>query len=457
MKGPGGRLSPLGLAIVAAILVRVVFVMATRSSQPLIDMVEYHDLAVSMVEGRGYATAQGPTAFREPLYPGFLALIFAAAGAPSVMAVRLAQAGLGGLDVALTYHAMCAVGWGGVALPAAWIVGLYPDRILYASYLHREALLGPLWLIQLIAFATLWKSASLPRAMLAGITVGLGGLCNAVLLATSAAHTLVFLARRSWRTVAAVAVVWLTAAAVIAPWAYRNHVALGHWVWLDTKGGNALWEGNNEGWLQGKPEMAIRQAQWDQMAGMPEVDADRFARSQALRFIRTHPDQALHLWWRKTLQFWRLELLSLFYYKQGYWGNLPVAGLVTLAAIILPVFPILVIGAAAGGVAQWRARATRVVVFLALTHCAACSIFIGGFRYHYPVVPALAAMAVLGWRSRARLRGAYLAAWSVLALAFTLNFADHVAANWDQVRALLGKGGKLDYSDTRSWMKKGLF
>ncbi len=432
-------------------------VLATRDAPALIDMQEYHTLATSLAQGRGYASAHGPTAFREPLYPGFLALVYRLAGTPSVLAARVAQAILGGVDVALAAAAATALGWPEAALPTAWIVALYPDRLLYASYLHREALLGPLWLIQLIAFASLRASPGPRRAALAGLSVAAGALCNAVLLATSFVHTLSLLTRPTRRALAAASVVWVVAVASLTPWAYRNLKVLGHWVWIDTKGGNALWEGNNEGWLQGKAEMEIRQAQWDQMAGMSEVEADRFARSQALRFIRAHPDQALYLWWRKALQFWRLELLFFFYYKQGYWGHLPVAALVTTAVVILPVFPLLVLGACAGVITGWRDRGTRIALALILAHCAACSVFIGGFRYHYPVVPALASLAVLGWRRRRLLRGRALALWVVSALCFSLNFVDHLVANADQIRALLGRGGSLSYSDTRSWMKRGIF
>lgn len=459
MIRPGGsRLPPLGLAVLSAILLRVAIVAATMSAEPLIDMVEYHDLAVSMVEGRGYATAQGPTAFREPLYPAFLATVYRVVGTPSALAARLVQAGLGGLDVALTYAAAATLGWNAAALPAAWIVALYPDRILYATYLHREALLGPLWLVQLVAFSFLWRSKSLWPAVLAGATIAAGGLCNAVLLATSAVYSAVSLVSRHLRRrVLQVAVAWGVAMALASPWGYRNLRVLGAWVWTDTKGGNALWEGNNEGWLEGNAEMAIRQAQWDRMEGMSEVEADRYARAQALRFIRAHPDQALYLWWRKALQFWRLELMPFFYYKQGYWGHLPAGVLAAAATITLPVFPLIVFGAAAGAAATWRQQSTRVVMALVAGHWAACSVFIGGFRYHYPIVPVLAALAVIGWQARERIRGSALAVWGVLALAFALNFVDHVVANWGQVRAMLGRGGKLEYSDTRSWMKKGLF
>jgi hypothetical protein len=84
-------------------------------------------------------------------------------------------------------------------------------------------------------------------------------------------------------------------------------------------------------------------------------------------------------------------------------------------------------------------------------------LFIGGFRYHYPLIPGLALLAVRGWQQRRELRQKAFLLWSVISLLFLLNFVDHVAANWGQVKALVGQGGRFEHSDTRSWMKRGLF
>ncbi len=466
MLEPGGLGKSLpGRAVIAAILLRVILVLLLRDAPALIDMGEYQKLAVSILEGRGYSTEAGPTAFRPPLYPLFLSLVYGVVGTPNILAARLIQAVLGGVEVWLTWRVALLLGLPAMASGAAWIVALYPTRFLYATFLHRETLLGILWLWQILAFLRVNASEKpVGRAVVAGITVALGALCNAVLFATSCALSAVLLFSDSerflkpmLRRMALVGIIWVVGLGTLVPWGIRNQSTLGGWVWVNTKGGRALWEGNNPGWMDGKSEIRIRQEQWDAMADMSEVEAERFAKRQALAFIRHHPGQFLYLSWRRSLQFWRLELLPFFYYKQGYFGDLSGLLVLLLTPVFLLPFPVLLLAAAGGAVLQWRRSGVKLLAFLAAVYWLGTSLFIGGFRYHYPLVPGLAILAVLGWRDRARLVGRRFVLWVVLAALLVLNFADHVGANWNQVMALLGRGGALEYSETRSWMKKGPF
>ncbi len=125
-KGP--FLRPLVRAILVAVILRAAMVLLTRDAPLLIDMEEYHRLAVSLVDGNGYSGPSGPTAFRPPFYPAFLAFVYWITGGPHVLAARLVQAMLGGAEVWLTYRVVLSLGLRGVALPAAWIVALYPSR-----------------------------------------------------------------------------------------------------------------------------------------------------------------------------------------------------------------------------------------------------------------------------------------------------------------------------------------
>jgi len=431
----------------------------TKDAPLLIDMEEYHRLAVSLVDGNGYSGPSGPTAFRPPFYPVFLALVYSITGGPHVLAARLVQAMLGGAEVWLTYRVVLSLGLRGVALPAAWIVALYPSRILSATFLHREVLLGLLWLWQIKAFIALGSSPQKARNVVeAGLSVAAGALCNAVFLVTSLTLSVFALFLKiSARRALHIGAAWLVALVLLVPWGYRNYREMGEWVWINTKGGRALWEGNNPGWMEGKTEMVIRQEQWEEMEGLSEVEADDYAKQQGLRFIENRPGEFLYLTWRRVLQFWRLELLPFFYYKQGYWGALPKVVLAAMGFLLLLPFPVLATAASAGGLSAWKKRSVKLFLLLFLVHCVASSLFIGGFRYHYPLIPGITVLAVLGWQRRSEIRRSKLMIWSVVSLLFALNFVDHVAANWEQVKALLGQGGKLEYSDTRSWMKKGLF
>lgn len=458
-RGEGGTVRFPLKPVLLAVCVRALFVFLVKDAPLLIDMQEYHDLAVSMLSGEGYVNANGPTAFRPPLYPAFLTAVYWLTGGPYALAARFAQCLLGGLEVWFTFQMVAALGLGSAALPAAWFVALYPTRILYTTFLHREALLGILWLAQLLMFSRLasGKPGSCTLVCI-GISIAGSALCNAVMVATSLALSVYYLfTNTSKRTVLCLLGAWAVAIALLVPWGYRNQQVLGSWVWINTKGGRALWEGNNPGWLEGKSEIVIRQEQWDQLSHMPEPEAERFARAKGLEFITSRPGEFLYLTWRRALQFWRLELLPFFYHKHGYWGNVPKGVLVGIGGPTILAFPLLLLMAVAGAVVGFHHRSVRLLVLLFAVHCLASSLFIGGFRYHYPLVPGFAVLAAIGWQRRHHLKQKALLIWAVISLLFTLNLVDHVAANWGQVGALLGKGGRFEHSDTRSWMKKGLF
>src|SRR5690348_16137820 len=85
----------LGLALVT----RVGLVMATRPARLGADPADYDRLARLLAGGHGWghselAAGGGPTAFRAPLYPLFLAAVYKVTN-DSVTAARLAQALLG--------------------------------------------------------------------------------------------------------------------------------------------------------------------------------------------------------------------------------------------------------------------------------------------------------------------------------------------------------------------------
>jgi hypothetical protein len=445
--------------MLAALLVRVLLVALVNNAPLLIDMQEYHDLAVSMLSGEGYTNADGPTAFRPPFYPAFLTAVYWLTGGPHPLAARLAQCALGVVEVWLAYRMVIVFGFSSAAMLTAWVVALYPTRVLYTAFLHREALLGILWLLQVLVFSRFESSKGGVRAaVLTGIVIAGSALCSTVFLATSITLSLFFLfTHPSKRTLSPILGGWALAIVLLAPWGFRNQQALGSWVWVNTKGGRALWEGNNRGWMEGKTEIAIRQEQWNALRGMTEPEADRFARGKALEFIRSRPAEFLYLTWRRVLQFWRLELLPFFYYKHGFWGDVPKGVLGLVGGVVVLAFPGLLVAAVAGGTTCWTNRWVRLLLLLFVTHCLASSLFIGGFRYHYPLVPGLAALAAVGWQRRGELKGRALLIWGVISLLFALNFVDHVAANRGQVRALFGKDGRFEHSDTRSWMKKGIF
>ena len=247
---------------------------------------------------------------------------------------------------------------------------------------------------------------------------------------------------------------------MVAPWTVRNYSVFRSFVPVNTKAGVVLWEGNDEGWLRGETEWDIRRRHWSELEGMDEAAAHRYGMRQARRFVLRNPVGFLYLCWRRFLQFWRLELLFYFYLKMGYWGAVPGWVAAALAPVILGPFPLLLLAAFVGSLGIGRPTGIwAIALILGATQMVGACLTIGGFRYHFPVIPVLAIAAVALPGGVQRLRGDRRAALVVIALTVLacFNWVDHLYANRHQVRALLGApGGRLDDHLTRSWMKRGI-
>ncbi|MBW2968374.1 hypothetical protein KY362_07885, partial [Candidatus Woesearchaeota archaeon] len=65
----------LAIVITIALLLRLLTILISNNNALIYDEVEYYQIATNLAQGQGYSTAEGPTAFRPPAYPVFLAAI----------------------------------------------------------------------------------------------------------------------------------------------------------------------------------------------------------------------------------------------------------------------------------------------------------------------------------------------------------------------------------------------
>src|SRR5262245_18474410 len=94
----------VGLTFLAFVL-RVGFTMAVGAlnAPPVEDALEYHNLALNMLAGKGYTLDGAQIVNRAPAYPVFLALVYAVFGQQPAVA-RIVQALLISLVVPLLYY-----------------------------------------------------------------------------------------------------------------------------------------------------------------------------------------------------------------------------------------------------------------------------------------------------------------------------------------------------------------
>jgi 4-amino-4-deoxy-L-arabinose transferase-like glycosyltransferase len=231
-RGPWGLLlSILGVALA----VRVGLILATRRLPLGSDPTDYDRLARLLAHGRGWgpsllAAGHGPTAFRPPLYPLFLAGVYRLTG-DSTTAARLVEALLGVAGIALLAWIAAHLLGRRVAVIASALAAVYPPLVVYSTAILSEAIFIPLELAAVVAalrarddqqHATQWT-------IVAGTLVGLGVLArpsSVVLLLPLAA---LLGGRASWRRPEAWTRPALLVAAVvvvIAPWLARNEVVM---------------------------------------------------------------------------------------------------------------------------------------------------------------------------------------------------------------------------------------
>lgn len=389
-------------------------------------------LATHLARSGTLVSDDGRMAARMPAYPFFLSY-FAPLGDAGVLAARLTQALLGAVTAGLAaWFAFRVLG-----SRAAWLAGLIvavdPFAILLTTLLLSETLLA---LLLLYAVAAAWTvsqarrwsdvsvthllAASLGLALLKPEALGVVALLliwliffsavrRAAPVSTVAApverpaaaagttagiadrgplppNTAGALPTRRVALLTAASAVLLIAVA-LAAWSQRNREALGVRVWLSTNGGVTLFDGQGPQ-ARGDSDQTFLQ-RIPELAGLNEVERDRWLARAAAEHMRADPARVLRLAGVKFARMW------------SPWPNVAEYRS-SLAGLAGALFSVALYALAAVGL--WRTRRDRAfvtllvipIVYFTLVYC----LFIGSVRYRVPLTPLLAVAA--GARSPAR-------------------------------------------------------
>src|SRR5258706_4475475 len=237
------RHAAIGALLLIAFLIRLTWALLQppQIDERLPDQQEYLELAQNLLKGEGLKFYddrfwQYVRAYRMPGYP-----LFIAAFGASFRLVRLAQVLLDTLTVLATY--LLARHWltKTPSLLAAAAVAFNPFLIYFSALILSETLFTSLliWgLLLLVAH---------PNFLLGGVILALSILVrpSAVALPILMGIIAIFIhntpglipPRRSWFRLPVATSMLLLVIIVLFPWALRNKLTLGHWVWLTTTGG----------------------------------------------------------------------------------------------------------------------------------------------------------------------------------------------------------------------------
>lgn len=431
------RLSFAGRVFVLALVLRLLPVLLTaRLGIGLDDMFQYDMLARSLVAGNGYRwyaqpdlytlshyiqfdlssvpyDPRGiPTSYRAPLYPAFLAPIYAISGLEwRFFAARLAQALLGAALAPLTYWiarrvlsvgAQRAVplppgaGSGRAAKLAAWIVALYPWLILFPLGLATENLFIPLLALAVLALLRADESGSLRDWALAGVALGLATLTRSIIVGFVPLAILLVPRNRLRGGLILLGCV----AALTLPWAYRNTRLHGQLTFVENNLGTNLYLGYHP---QGTGTFQFG-ISLDLVPILDDAERNRRGIEAALGFIRDDPGRVPYLFVRKLGYFWGLEKRPfVYFYSNNYLGHWPDAllalALVSLGLPFVLLMPLAVIGALqpfSPPASSGNKRGAFLLIALILYFTLAYALILAEERYHLPLIPFLAVFAAWG-------------------------------------------------------------
>lgn len=283
---------------------RLTYVLLTGKSElSWGDEVTYDLLAQNLAAGYGYCFVPGhPSLLRAPLYPLFLAGLYALFGHHYTVAlgVQVLVGGLGALVLVMLGQRLFEEVTPSIV--AGCLFACHPLLIFATGLLYSETLY--LFLLLLFTFSCLKMAEGPGRkgwAVIAGMLLGTSVLMkpNLLLFPPALVFWLWFVLRHFRRALVLGGLVALAMVAMVLPWTLRNSQVSGALVPVSANLGLNLWQGNH-------PEAngaAYPLKQVDPLDGHSEVKRDRIYRQWALQQIQSDPRGFLSLIPRKIGKF----------------------------------------------------------------------------------------------------------------------------------------------------------
>jgi 4-amino-4-deoxy-L-arabinose transferase-like glycosyltransferase len=328
------------------------------------------------------------SAYRTPGYP---LLVRWCAANPRI--IRIVQAGLDCATVLAIF--LLARRWLGVngALIAAVLVALNPYLVFFSGLILSETLFTAMlcWGMALLVLSggpwpagwRVWPWLAGGLLLALAVLVRPGAFFLPVLLGVAAAlanrlHHGPY--RTTWPLPVATLMLVLTAA-VLFPWAARNRVLLGSWVWTATDAGITRYDGFNPDATGASNQSYVAYMPWTR--DMSEVARSRYWGQLADDWIRAHPAQSLSLALIKIGRTWSPMPLSSEYGSRRIYVIVGLCYGVTLDVLVLA-------GLWLGGVGG---PAKRMLLLPAIYFTVAAALSVGSLRYRIPAEPPMAILA----------------------------------------------------------------
>lgn len=394
------------MIFVAALAARLGFV-AARGTLATIDTSEYQLLARNMLHLHAFSTSENeplrPAICRPPVYPLFLASVMTVS--PSTIASAIAQAVLDSLVCVMIFLMASRVVRVPVAAAVSFLYALHPGPISASATLLSESLFAALLVTGVFLAFIAAERVSITLALCSGAVFGLATLCRSIGVIYVIAVVCVLLARRFRRTALALV---LGAVVIVAPWVIRTSRVAGRFVFIQAPSALA-WYLPSLWWLDQNDEPAV----WRYFvssdpygarlsaarAPAAVMDADDFARHQAIANIRKNPERYLLSRVRAFphLVFNTFDRATGINRSIGEVFRAHDDGLLTIKLVLMLVFTALPMMASLFGIgASWRTlTASLAAAMWIVTLVVHIPMWIE-YRYWLPVVPFHFVTAAIG-------------------------------------------------------------
>lgn len=379
--------------LVTALLLRCAFIVLYDGGKFLTqeyyssDSIQYDTAASNVMSGKGFLSIDGNRARIGPVYPLFLAGVFAVFG-HSMVAVRCAQVVMGTLTCLLFYGVARNIFNASAAAISLFMSAVYYPMIQMPAYIMADEL--NLFLIAALLFlVTNFLSApSAIKAVCVGLVYGLSVLCKGALFGFFPLFLvclLVVLQVSLIRRIAYVCLVALSLFLVILPWGVRNYRIFHKFIPVTIHTGDLLYKGNSPeatGGSGGFHKRGIDFVDAPDNPGTNEYERDMFLKNKAVAYIKNNPKRCMQLACVKFWNMWR-----------PYHTDTRFISKVVMCCSYLPIVLFAFIGIMYS-MREWR---KYLLFYLLLGYYAGVHmVLIGIIRYRYPMEPILILFASYG-------------------------------------------------------------
>jgi 4-amino-4-deoxy-L-arabinose transferase-like glycosyltransferase len=298
------------IIFILAFATRLVFILLIPHHPLVSDDKDYDRLGFSLSQGEGYVNSLGePTAFRPPIYPLFLGIIYYIAG-HDLFWVRFMQAILGAGICLLIYLIATIIFDRTIANISGFLCCFYPPLIVWTSEIMSETLFTFLLLLGI------WKIISRNNyrsLLISGIIFGFALLTRGNLIFFFPfLFYWIFLSRKR-NFLKATAILMSGVLLILLPWTFRNYNRLHSFVPLANISGITFYN-SYVAPDRGFGFTSLKGVNDEYYRLKSETEQSNYLMRKAIEYIKKSP--------KKVVKLTALKLLHFIYPFDGYWYSL---------------------------------------------------------------------------------------------------------------------------------------